>query len=73
MLIITPCSECDDRISFDVESFHWREWMHGKPVNEAFPELSINNREFLQTQICIECRNKLFGKGKLFNAPKTNN
>jgi hypothetical protein len=57
------CRTCK-RIHFVklVES-DYESWQKGELIQNAFPYLSTDDRELLQTQLCGKCFNNLFEEG----------
>jgi hypothetical protein len=41
-------------------SIRWDKWSRGELVQRAFPELSADQREAMQTGTCARCWNKIF-------------
>jgi hypothetical protein len=42
----------------------WDRWSQGAHVHDAFPELSVRQREAMQTGICDSCWKKIFPDAK---------
>lgn len=56
------CPECGERTLLDVPSDGFREWTTGTLVQKAFPTLTADEREILQTGIHSACWERLFGE-----------
>lgn len=46
------CSEYN-RVEFDYDAY--RNWQNGELIQNAFPNLSANERELIKTGICPDC------------------
>ncbi len=57
------CSRCHRIVTFQVDSFSLSKWMVGRePIQNAMPELTADQREFLISGICGTCFDKMFGE-----------
>lgn len=56
------CIECKAHIRVVVDSFGYSKWIRGTPVQIAFPELDVDKRELLVSNMCGKCFDKLFDK-----------
>lgn len=64
----TTCPFCGKTnvLSLPLEGF--LEWRAGALVQDAFPDLSADEREQLISGMCPNCWEKMFGGGALFEA-----
>jgi len=58
--INTVCVLCLHTVSLTVNENDCNDYMHGKPVVEAFPYLSAGERELLISGICPDCWDKMY-------------
>lgn len=61
---ISLCTECPicGRVTFiDVKEDDYFNWVHGELAQNAFPYLSITERESLISGLCKECQREVFG------------
>lgn len=56
-----PCIMCGKQHSLEVSNQGYVAWYSGMNIQDAFPELSADDRELLMTGTCPECWDKLFG------------
>lgn len=54
------CRFCDGEFTFRVDACDVEAWRSGTYVQDAFPYLSINQRELLKTATCGKCWDKIF-------------
>jgi len=55
------CFHCESHGCVIVDKNGYNNWVNGKLVHEAFPEMPIERREQLMNGIHPECWNELFG------------
>ena len=55
------CISCKQKVTVIVEHDHYRKWKYGALVQRVFPYLSADLREFLISQMCGKCYDKLMG------------
>ena len=48
-------------MSIDVSLVQYRDWLRGVPIQDAMPNLTPNEREFIMTGITPEEWNEIFG------------
>ena len=53
------CS-CGSQITLEVADADYVRWQHGTHIQDAFPYLSVDDRERLITGICPECWDRMF-------------
>lgn len=53
------CSNCNKEIVISVPEEGWRRFKAGEKVQNCFPYMSEEDREFLITGICAECQYEL--------------
>ena len=63
ILVKTTCPMChfDNYVSVGAEDY--ANWQNGQLTQDAFPYLSMNDRERLISGICPRCWDKMFGGG----------
>ena len=54
------CPKCNKLQTVKVEQSQYYDWVAGKNIQIAFPNLSANQREILMSGICPECWEKIF-------------
>lgn len=59
--LIIPCVFCHNDHIVSVKKEDYWAWQNGKHAQDAFPYLSVNDREMLISGICPTCWNKMFG------------
>lgn len=54
------CQFCkkNNVVKFNREDFF--DWTNGKLIQDAFPYLSVSERELIKTRICPSCWNRIF-------------
>jgi hypothetical protein len=60
MRIATECLECKEKVTIYIIREDWERWKAGEQIQDAFPYLSINDRELLVSRICETCFDRLF-------------
>lgn len=58
--ISLPCPECGRRSEVELDDVAYLVWMNGRHVQDAFPEMSLEQRELLITGTHPECWEKIF-------------
>lgn len=61
MIIVDNCVFCGNEYEVAVKSTEWFNYINGALVQDAFPDLSTEDREFLISSICPTCQSKIFG------------
>lgn len=59
VLITKACPFCNRRYQNVFDADAYRKWEQGMNVQDAFPDRSADDREFLITGICPECWDKM--------------
>lgn len=59
ILVEKTCPFCGSKNALPVKKTGYRAWMNGAYVQNAFPELNANEREFLINGMCEDCE-KIF-------------
>lgn len=59
VLIIKHCPFCHRKYQKEFNADAYRKWQNGMNVQDAFPDRSADDREFLITGICPECWDKM--------------
>jgi predicted PurR-regulated permease PerM len=59
--VVGSCMECNEVQRIKVSFLALRARQGGAKVQNAFPDLSVDQREFLISQICGRCFDKFFG------------
>lgn len=62
MKIQRKCPHCGKEQTLDVNNSQYYDWMAGKDVQLAFPDLTSDQREILISGICPECWKDIFGE-----------
>jgi len=57
-----PCPWCAKEATVDVPDEGWSRFMAGTHVQDAFPDLSDDERELLLTGFCPSCWDEVFGE-----------
>lgn len=60
MHVTRPCRECKKVITVEVSDEEIAMYKAGALIQDAFPELDANSREFLINGICGECFDGMF-------------
>lgn len=61
MTLVDKCVFCGKEFSVEVREEDFFAWEMGGLVQECFPYLSADEREFLISRICPTCWKKTFG------------
>lgn len=59
--IETCCPYCRSREDITVTQAEFDNWLDGAIIQNAFPNLTADRRERLQTGICPKCWDEIFG------------
>lgn len=59
--VVTQCPMCGRANEIEVNDFDYLDWSDGMLAQEAFPYLSVQEREMLISGICPDCWAKMFG------------
>lgn len=54
------CVECGKAVKVEYDSGDYEAWKNGKLIQDAFPYLTLDEREMLKTGICHDCWVKMF-------------
>jgi len=54
------CVECEIPQAITVDSQAYYDWQHGQLIQNAFPNMLPDQREFLISGICGKCFDKMF-------------
>jgi len=54
------CISCRETKTFRLNKEKFSEWRHGALIQDAFPELSMGERELLISGVCGSCFNKMY-------------
>lgn len=60
MKIQKKCPCCGKLQTLEVNENEYQEWLAGKSVQKAFPNLNEDQREILMSGICPECWDTIF-------------
>lgn len=63
MIIEAECRICGKTKSLNVDYDRVQKWMNGMLIQDAFPEMPVEDRELLISGTCPECWDKLFNGG----------
>lgn len=55
------CAICGKGRTVKVSKVGYDRWLKGELIQNALPELSVDDRELLMSGICGECFDKIFG------------
>ena len=58
----TQCPMCKEVYYVTLPLDGYKKWQEGELIQNAFPNMSADNREKLITGICSECWDKAFGE-----------
>ena len=56
-----PCVFCGKVHSIDLMEYEFNLWREGTLIQEAMPDTSVEDREFLISGICPKCQEDIFG------------
>lgn len=59
-VLTVTCYICKDVHDIQVNSQDYTEWKSGKLIQDAFPYLSVDERELLVSRTCPKCWNKIW-------------
>ena len=62
MKIQKECPHCHKLQTIDVDDNQYNDWLAGKNIQRAFPDLTADQREILMSGICPECWEEIFGE-----------
>lgn len=60
MIIQIKCWKCKSIHTIEVDEEGFRKWQNGELIQKALPDLNVECREMLISQICGECFNEIF-------------
>lgn len=60
MKIEKICPHCHKLQTLEVDDSQYYDWLAGKNIQRAFPNLSADQREILMSGICPECWEDIF-------------
>jgi hypothetical protein len=60
LLACGNCRICQKHVQFPVNKMQYESWRQGTLAQQAFPQMSAGDREFLISQTCETCFDKLF-------------
>ena len=64
VIVRTPiCMNCGENDGIVVDYDAYQLWQNGAYIQDAFPEMTPDEREFLKTGIHPECWTAMFGSG----------
>ena len=59
-LIINDCLFCKKQYSVTINQIEYQNWISGQLIQNAMPNVSASNREFLISKICPTCQDNLY-------------
>lgn len=59
--LANQCLWCGKEYTFDVPAAGYMAWRNGALIQDAFPTLTAEEREYMLTGYCKTCQDKLFG------------
>lgn len=59
-IISKTCRGCDKTYDIEVEQEDFLKWQNGAFIQDAFPYLSVDDREMLISSFCGTCFNDMF-------------
>lgn len=60
--IVGPCVQCKETQTIVTKTEGFKSYSQGQLIQNAFPDVSDSNREFMISGICPNCWDKLFGE-----------
>lgn len=57
------CNMCGCEVHIEIKTSALEAWRAGRPIQDAAPDLSADDREMLISQTCGKCFDKLTGGG----------
>lgn len=60
LVIAAQCIKCPTVKSFVIKPEDWNHWIAGGLIQNVFPNMSVDDREFFISGVCPTCWNKLF-------------
>lgn len=60
--VTVTCSCCGAMIELIVPARGYRLWMDGEPIHKAMPDLTVDDRETLTTELCADCRERWYAR-----------
>ena len=61
MSVTKTCPLCGKKQTLSVDEKAYKAWLDGKmSIQEAFPNMNVDDREVLKTGICVPCWNNMF-------------
>ena len=60
LVLETTCPFCGESHSIIVDTYDYFDWIDGELVQNAFPYLSVDEREMVKTGICPTCWDDMF-------------
>lgn len=58
IVVFNVCPFCETSRSLEVKADSMRRWKDGIKIQDAFPELTADDREHIQTGTCPKCWDK---------------
>lgn len=59
--VVTTCPVCHAQHAMKVNADAYKAWQNRElPIQEAFPDMSVDDREILKTGICPQCWDVMF-------------
>lgn len=59
-ILTTPCVVCGAQYEFLVDRIRYEDWQYNTKIQDAFPDMSDEEREILISGTCDGCFNNLF-------------
>lgn len=63
-ITVGPCFHCKETTNLEVDAASYNKWKAGTFIQNAFPDLSLDEREMIQTGIHPECWDIAFPKSE---------
>ena len=61
MSVTKTCPLCGKKQTLSVDKVAYKAWLDGKMhIQDAFPDMNVDDREVLKTGICIPCWDNMF-------------
>lgn len=61
-ILLVPCFACGETSEMRVRTKDFENYARGMLVQDAFPTMSIENREIIVSGMCKECQEKYFNE-----------
>ncbi len=59
-VVVVPCRICKSEQDLTVDTVGFNRWIAGELIQEALPELDVDQRELLISNTCGKCWDEMF-------------